>query len=505
MRVTQRTIYSSIISYNNKALSDLQESNLQSLTEKRVNRPSDDPAGTANIYTLRSSLEDISRYTQNANTAKGWLTLADGMLQEVSNLIITAKGKDLQGATGTVSPENREQIAVQLREIYEQLIVAANSTYADQYIFAGHKTDTPPYEHALSAVSSDKGLAGVDFEVLGDSKHSVVVQFLEDGDIGTDGLRYRYSSNSGKTWTEKVLAAGSTELDLDGVTVRMHDNGAGGNTVTGVDPDNDHETDNGTWVWVYPTAQYKGDDDGKIWVDSYGASGVSAKADGAFAREVAVRIDSVAGGALTYSYTTDAGKTWATGNSANITGGNTRLLVPGGYLNLDIGAGTLAANDQFFIRSSRADMKLDIAQGESLTINNIGKNVFGGIYQDPSDKYPKQAFDGDGRNLMDTIGKLVCFAENNNQEGFQKELANLEKAHNVILTSAASVGGRLDRAAVAKRSLEVIGDSETQALSGIEDVDFIELMNKISKQELIYQSVLKSSSMMMQFSLLNFI
>ena len=67
------------------------------------------------------------------------------------------------------------------------------------------------------------------------------------------------------------------------------------------------------------------------------------------------------------------------------------------------------------------------------------------------------------------------------------------------------MGGRLNRVDVATQTLQTIGDSETQTLSNIEDVDFVELMTKIAQQELVYQSVLKSSSMLMQLSLLNFI
>ena len=73
------------------------------------------------------------------------------------------------------------------------------------------------------------------------------------------------------------------------------------------------------------------------------------------------------------------------------------------------------------------------------------------------------------------------------------------------MTVDASVGGRLNRVAVAQQTLANVADSETQGLSNIEDVDYIELMTRMAQQELIYQSVLKSSSMLMQLSLLNYV
>lgn len=506
MRVTQNIIYSNIIARNNRALADLQESNLQSVTQKKVNRPSDNPTGTANIYDLRASLETLDNYYSNAKTATGWLTLADGVLQQLSNMIIEAKTYDLQGATGTVNADNREQISSQLRQYYEQMIVLANSSYNGEYIFAGHKTTTTPYQQSMSAMSYDKNLDGVDFSVTGDNSHSVVVQFLSGGEIGTGSLDFRYSKDGGKTWQNGTLPAGagpSFQMDLDGLTVNLHN--AAGKTVTAVDTENLNENDNGTWLWVYPTGQYYGDDNDKIWVDSYGAAGVTAEAEGSFAREVVVRVDEVAGSVITYSYSTDAGNSWVQGNTGNDDGsGNTRLLVPGGYLNLT-GAGGLAAGDQFFIRSRRADINLDISKGQSLTINNVGKEIFGGIYQDPDNDYPTAADSISGANLLESMGRLIAFAENNNQQGFQQELENLKAAHNHMLTKAATIGGRMNRASVSQKTIELISASETQNLSSVEDIDYIELMTKIAQQELVYQSALKSSSMLMQLSLLNFI
>ncbi len=508
MRVTQRTMYNSIIERTNSTLWNLNVLSEQSQTEKKVNRPSDDPAGTATILSLRASLSDIDDFYKNTNTAKGWLTLADGVLQQVSTMIIEAKTKDLQGATGTVSPENRDQIATQLRQIYEQLIVLGNQQYAGQHIFAGHKTANPPFEQCLSANTNDPNLKGLEFDVEGSSKRSAVIQFLDSGEIGTDALDYRYSTDAGLTWTTKTLAAGDKELVLDGVVVNLHDN-AGPYSVTAVDPANEHENDNGSWIWVHPTARYVGDDKDQTWVDQYGSAGVtSATAQGVFSREVVVRVDqNIAGlpapGDIMYSYSTDGGSTWVEGNKSDASVTPARLLVPGGFLNIT--ATSLDQGDQFYIRSRRANIDLEIAPGQMLTINNVGKEIFGGIYQDPGSAYATPVFDGDAKNLFETIGRLIGYAENNNQQGFQQELANLEDSHKVILTSLANIGGRINRCATAKESLETVGGSETQALSNVEDVDYIKLMTQLAQQEFVYQSVLKSSSMLMQLSLLNFI
>ena len=75
----------------------------------------------------------------------------------------------------------------------------------------------------------------------------------------------------------------------------------------------------------------------------------------------------------------------------------------------------------------------------------------------------------------------------------------------MILTFAASTGGRENRLEAAADMLNNMELTETQTLSNVEDVDVSELMTKLAQQQLAYNSVLKSSSMIMQMSLVNFL
>ncbi|MFP4071737.1 MAG: flagellar biosynthesis protein FlgL, partial [Desulfovibrionales bacterium] len=101
MRVSQRNLYAGFIDSLNRSTAQLHELNLQGSTQKKVNRPSDDPQGTARILQYRDSLNQLGRYRENVDTAKGWLNLADSTLLEVNNLIIRARELAEQGATGT--------------------------------------------------------------------------------------------------------------------------------------------------------------------------------------------------------------------------------------------------------------------------------------------------------------------------------------------------------------------------------------------------------------------
>jgi flagellar hook-associated protein 3 FlgL len=194
------------------------------------------------------------------------------------------------------------------------------------------------------------------------------------------------------------------------------------------------------------------------------------------------------------------------GNTTSGTGSSASLLIPGGFLELSSGAGSAVnPGDQFILRPHRADIQLEISPGEHLTINSVGKDIFGGIYNPPDGSGPQVAMGGGTSNLFEVVGELVAFAETNNQAGIQRSLAALDDVGQHVMTQVASIGGRENRLDVAKNVLTTAELDDKSRMSDIEDVDVAELMTRLAQQQLIYNSVLKSSSMIMQMNLTNYL
>jgi flagellar hook-associated protein 3 FlgL len=103
------------------------------------------------------------------------------------------------------------------------------------------------------------------------------------------------------------------------------------------------------------------------------------------------------------------------------------------------------------------------------------------------------------------MGNLIAFTETNNQTGVQQMLASLEVAHEHLMNRAASVGGRENRLSVAENILSGLELNEKELLSNVEDADVTELMTDLAQKQIIYESVLRSSSMIMQMNLTKFI
>ncbi|WP_159599245.1 flagellin N-terminal helical domain-containing protein [Agromyces humi] len=116
-------------------LAELQD---QATTFRKLNRPSDDPAGTANAVAIRSSQNANEQHSRNVQDGLGWLTTLDSSLISVDSLLVRARDLTLQGANdGAMSPAAKEAIASELEAIRDSLVKEANTQYQGRSVFAG--------------------------------------------------------------------------------------------------------------------------------------------------------------------------------------------------------------------------------------------------------------------------------------------------------------------------------------------------------------------------------
>jgi flagellar hook-associated protein 3 FlgL len=133
-------MYSSFLFNMNRNLAAYMESNLQSSTQKKVNRPSDDPYGASQIMVAYSSLSSLTQYKDNLSMATGWLTQAESTLDQVQTQMERVLTIMQQGATGTYDATQRQTMGYEMRQILEQMVSYANSKFNGRYIFGGHNS-----------------------------------------------------------------------------------------------------------------------------------------------------------------------------------------------------------------------------------------------------------------------------------------------------------------------------------------------------------------------------
>ncbi|WP_419784219.1 hypothetical protein [Maridesulfovibrio sp.] len=495
MRVSTNQIFNMSLGNLNSAMSRMAEASMRNSAQKRVLVPSDDPAAMGGIINCRSFGLETKQFIKNIKTASSWLSLADGVLQLTSTDIGRIKTLAEQAATGTLTAEQRRSIGKNLRGILGNLLNKSNTEFGGKSIFAGHKLEQNAYEQTLHATTTDPNLpAGSVVAVKGASETSIDVRFTSGGTVGTDSITYKYSSDGGKTWKNGTLAPGNSKLDLGPASMDLKT----GTAVT------EHTDKGGTRLILRPALEYKGDDNDDLNVIKYGTTQVDAKAEGKFYSDVLVRIDKngdVNTPPITYSYSLDNGNSWVQSNVS----ADTRIEVPGGSLTLSPGAGsTVSKGDQFVIRPNTADLRLDISQSRSIRVNNVGKEIFGGIYTKPGETNPAPSPDDKNSNLFETLGRLIGFVETNDKNGIGDCVAELKKVHEHVEMKAAEIGARMNRAASAEKLAEIRKDNNTELLSRLEDADLGELLSELNQSKLIYEAVARSSRMISEMSILSF-
>ena len=237
-------------------------------------------------------------------------------------------------------------------------------------------------------------------------------------------------------------------------------------------------------MWIRPSAVYQGNDNDTVTVISTNTSAVSGSASGTFSSDIVVRVDSsnanfAAGSTFNYSYSLDGGVSWVEGNTSGVCDGTSSTLsVPGGLLTLTNSGGTVSSGSQFLIQPSTADISIAISDTDSVVVNGVGKDIFGGVYKATgASNASVVTFNGsDSANLLESVGKLIGYLETNNQDGIEATLEDLTASQNQILEVAASVGGRENRVTSAGDMVSMLKDNANTTLSSVEDADLTELM-----------------------------
>ncbi len=656
MRITQQTMYTSMLYGMNSTLSDLMTSNLQSATQKAINKPSDNPAGMAHILTYRDSLSITAQYETNTDTAEGWLTAAMGILDQTSTTIARIEELAEQAASGSYTAEEREIISEEVRELMGSLLNLANSRHEanSSSIFAGQNYTESAFDMGLGVTAQDPGLdttstgpgIGTEITAVGEINEDTIIRFPtgQNGGAATVTIppavdaNFEWTEDGGKTWKTGTVLAGestftlgdatltvpagqtatittsandalitdttSTQIHLKSAEVVFQVEGSLDNTAmvrfpeqdpalnpiripqnaaTGADityewtedggetwntgtikagdesfqvgaaivsvpegkstlvspydptkpPNTGSDETNGTELYVRPTAIYNGyDDNAEPVVDRYGTvlipSSISSNVTGSLDKDVLVQFpDGIDMSVSTppdneheYKYSTDGGQTWTTATTEvlpldNGAPGDTtmRLVIAGGYMDMDYDAvlpdGTISDNlippaAQVIVKPQRTELEYEIFENEYMTVTNVGKDIFGGLYQPNNSNSLEAMYDGDERNLFETVGKLIGYLETNNQEGIGDCVEDLKVSHKTVTSSAAQIAGKVNRIEINIQMLSSQTLNQTARLSAIEDVNVAELTVKLTQQKTAYNAVLQSSSQIMQMSLLNY-
>lgn len=110
-----------------------------------IHRPSDSPADATAVMRYQEGLQRLKRYETNMNDAKAWMATTEKAIADLIEIVHRAHELTVQAASDSNSVESRASIKEEIDALRSYAIQVANSTYNGQYVFAGFKTDQPPF------------------------------------------------------------------------------------------------------------------------------------------------------------------------------------------------------------------------------------------------------------------------------------------------------------------------------------------------------------------------
>ena len=146
IRVTNSMLTTNVLADLRNVTSQLLQTQNRLSSGKQIQKPSDDPFGTARALQLRSDLAANEQYQKNVNDASAWQNTTDTALGDIGGLTLRARDLVVQAGNGSLSSSDRLTIAAVIDQIIESVKTAGNTEYAGTYVFSGSQTTTPPYK-----------------------------------------------------------------------------------------------------------------------------------------------------------------------------------------------------------------------------------------------------------------------------------------------------------------------------------------------------------------------
>jgi len=201
MRVTQNSLYAASLENVNQKRSKMVDLQAELSSQKRINKPSDDPVGSAQVLGLRKNDANIEQFKQTGDQAEMLLNYSDTALDELLGIVNHLKELSISQSSDTSANEStRIAIGDEVEQIYSQLTSVGNRKMGDKFIFGGYHTTSEPFD-SFGTYKGDLGQINVEVN---------------------DGVFMPVNLNGAKIFLGKQISKGKDGVNLFDVTRTLH-------------------------------------------------------------------------------------------------------------------------------------------------------------------------------------------------------------------------------------------------------------------------------------------
>ena len=159
MRISENMMTNSILKSINSSKSRMNNIQKQLSSGKKIFESSDDPFAFAKSARFKAIMEKNEQYLRSINMSLGYVESTQTHLDDINDIIQSAKEKATQGADESMNEENRIAISKEISGLLIQLESYANGDFDGDYLFNGNMVNEKPYELELNPNDSEDVLS----------------------------------------------------------------------------------------------------------------------------------------------------------------------------------------------------------------------------------------------------------------------------------------------------------------------------------------------------------
>lgn len=202
-------------------------------TGLRLNRAADDAAGMSIANQLRSQHEGLAQANKNAQDGISLVKIADGALEEYSQLLVTARDKSIQAANDTNSVESRAALEEDVKQLMDQADRIAKTTsfnginlldgsFANKVLHVGSESGQTMNISIANADIAGQAVADADIDLTTQLGAEAAITSFDAAIKGIDAIR----SNIGSTQISlesRVRVNSITEINVAAAESQIRD------------------------------------------------------------------------------------------------------------------------------------------------------------------------------------------------------------------------------------------------------------------------------------------
>lgn len=142
MRITNNMMLNNSMSNINGNKVNVNNMNNQMASQKKIQRPSENPVIAIRSLRLRSTLSEIDQYYENnIPDAESWMNITETAITNMNSILKNIRDLCVYGAQDSLTPDDRKTILTQLEKLRDQIYAEGNAEYAGRTVFTGYHTN----------------------------------------------------------------------------------------------------------------------------------------------------------------------------------------------------------------------------------------------------------------------------------------------------------------------------------------------------------------------------